>query len=362
MKKQYIYTLTDPISKEIRYVGKSNNPEERLKRHLSVYNLSESWTSKNKWLLYLKNNNLLPIMNIIDEGYDSNINDLEIKWISHYENLGYKLTNMTKGGDGFDWTGRKHKIESIEKMKMNHPLRKEIIQFDLDNNIIGIYNSSYEAEEKSGILRSSIIRSCKGKYIQVKGYYFRFIDSYFPCKRSKKEPNLVEIKREVEKFNSNKVEYLTNNQITRQKISKRNSKSIIHYDLSGNLLNLFQSMSEARDKTGCHIGLISKCCNLKSYYTVKGTTFRYENDKFDYVPYNKNVQINSKKICKYNLNGKLENIYDSIKEARRANGVSSDSNITSCCERKINKKTGSFIVVKGYTYRYFSETNGQDLD
>jgi len=362
MNKQYIYVLIDPESNKIRYVGKTKNPKDRLKRHINSYNLLESWTKKNKWILNLKNKGLEPIMNIIDEGDDYNINELESSWISYYENLGLRLTNMTKGGDGFDWTNRKHKIESVEKMKMNHPLRKEIIQFDLENNIIEIYNSSYEAEEKSGIIRSNIIRCCTGKYIQSKGYYFRFIDKYFCCKKSKKEPDLLVINKAIEEFNLNKVKYLTNMQIIRQKISKKNSKSVIQYDLNGNILNEFKSMSEAKNKTGCHIGLISKCCNFKGYYTVKDTTFRYTNDEFDYIPYNNNIQVNSKIICQYNLDGKLVEIYDSIKQACRENQINSDSNIISCCRRKINKKTGNFIIVKGHTYRYFSETNGENLN
>lgn len=104
----YIYILKDPISDEVRYVGKSNNPENRLKKHMSDYSLIESWTAKNKWLLNLKNNNLFPVMEIIDSTELDNINELEIKWIKYYHDLGLNLTNGTDGGDGFDWTGRKH--------------------------------------------------------------------------------------------------------------------------------------------------------------------------------------------------------------------------------------------------------------
>ena len=33
-KTQFIYSLIDPITHEIRYIGKTSNPEDRLKRHL----------------------------------------------------------------------------------------------------------------------------------------------------------------------------------------------------------------------------------------------------------------------------------------------------------------------------------------
>ena len=45
----------------------------------------------------------------------------------------------------------------------------------------------------------------------------------------------------------------------------------------------------------------------------------------------------------------------------RDNDITSDSNIISCCRRKVNKKTGKFIRVKGFTYRYFDDTNGNNI-
>ena len=101
--------------------------------------------------------------------------------------------------------------------------------------------------------------------------------------------------------------------------------------------------------------LISKCCKEKSYYTVNNTTFRFSTDIFDYVPYNKSIQVSSKKICKYNLSGELVEVYDSIKQAVRDNSIASDGNIISCCRRKVNKKNGEYVVVKGFTYRYFDD-------
>ena len=356
--KQYIYTLTDPISLEIRYVGKSSKPEDRLKRHLSDYNLAESWTKKNKWLLYLKNENLKPILNIIDEGDDSNINELEIKWISHYNEI-TTLTNMTEGGDGFSWLGKKHTSLSVDKMKFNHPLRREVIKFDLDNNIIDIFNSIHECSDVTGLDRSHISKCCKNvKNITVGGYYFRFIDGYFPCVKSKSEPDLDKINSVVEDFNNNKKTYLTREEIFKKKRkdgSVKKKKSVIQYNLDGNILGEYKSLSEARDKTNCHIGLISKCCKEKSYYTVNNTTFRFSTDIFDYVPYNKSIQVSSKKICKYNLSGELVEVYDSIKQAVRDNSIASDGNIISCCRRKVNKKNGEYVVVKGFTYRYFDD-------
>ena len=361
MRKQYIYTLTDPISNIVRYVGKSNNPKDRLRRHLSESNLVESWTNKNKWLLHLKNNNQLPILNIIDEGNDDNIDNLEIKWISYYRSLDIDLSNMTDGGDGYDWTGKKHSEETKQRLKLSHPFRREVVQFDLDNKIINFFDSLHECEKNTGLSRSHITKCCKnGRNKTVSGYYFRFIDNYFPCIKSKIEPDLNYIINEIEEFKKSRKVYLTRSEIIKSRVKEasiKRRKKIIHYSLDGEVLGEYGSMTEASNLTKCNLGLISKCCNKKSYYTVNNSTFRYNTDIFDYIPYNKSIQINSRRVCKYDLDGNLVKIYDSVKQATRENLIISDGNLIYCCTNKV-KKCGKFVVVKGFTYRYFDDTKG----
>jgi len=189
--KQYIYTLSNPEnSDDVRYIGKTKNLKDRLKRHMSDYSLKESWTSKNKWLLYLKNNNMKPKMEILDVGNENNIDDLERYWISQFKSWGFKLKNETEGGDGYDWTGKKHKKESVVKMKMNHPLRKSICQYDLNGNLINEFLSSHDAEKETGLHRGHISKCCKKikNYNTVGGFYFRFKDEYFPLEKPSNHP------------------------------------------------------------------------------------------------------------------------------------------------------------------------------
>lgn len=275
-KAQFIYSLNDPITNEIRYIGKTGNIEDRYKRHLQKCYLDkyDKNTHKSNWIKSLLKMGLKPILNIIQECNTENVNELEVYWISKFKKDGIKLTNSSMGGEvGVDWTGKHHTNESKEK-----------------------------------------IRKSKEKY----------------------------------------------------------RIPVIEYDLSGKILNRYNSLMDASDKSGHHIYLISNCCKKRGSYTVGGgkfwressekqpSTFRYENDIFDYVPYNKNMQINSKKVCKYDLFGKFIEIYESVRSASQNNNTSK-SNITSCCRRKINKKTGKFIIVKGYTWRYYDETLGNDL-
>jgi hypothetical protein len=94
MKKTFIYGLFSDSDKVIRYVGKSDNPEYRLKRH--IYQRNDSKTHKNNWInKLLKNNEKLSykILEVVD--YDK-WSEKEKIWISKFDNL----VNTSEGGLG----------------------------------------------------------------------------------------------------------------------------------------------------------------------------------------------------------------------------------------------------------------------
>jgi group I intron endonuclease len=241
----FIYTLTDPIDGIIKYIGKTKDLENRLFRHLNESSLKDIHTLKNKWIKDLKNQNLSPVIEILDEGNKDTIDDLERYWIAQFKAWGFKLKNMTEGGDGFDWTGRKHAKKSIQKMKRNHPFRKEINQFDIKTNeLINSFVSSHEAEEKTGFLRKHIIGCCKNKKscFTVGGFYFRFKDDYFPY-----------------------TPYIP-----------YNIKSVLQYSKEGEFINEFSSLKEAKDFIKAKSkSNIADCCNGK-LKTSHGYVWKYK--------------------------------------------------------------------------------------
>lgn len=358
--KNFIYELIDPETNRVRYIGKTNNPIKRLRDHINECKKYGFWTPKNKWILSLIDKGLKPIMNVIEETENDNINELEIDYIKKYREIYDDLTNDTDGGDGYNWSGRNHTDDTIERLKLCNPNRKEIAQFDMSNNIIKVYPSSREIEN-NGFNRRSVVRSCKGEIKSFKGYYFRFVDNFFPCELAQPITNMEEIQKILEE---NKLEKLPtkrkqktidkNEKIREEKIKNRKPQKIyIQYDLEGNILGRFAGITEASKKSGCHPNLISTCCKNKSYYTVNNTTFRYEEDLFDYEPYNKNTQVTSRKVIKYTLDGDFVKEFDSIKTACIDAGISKNgANISRCCHKKYNEKTGKSIIVKGFTYRF----------
>mgnify|MGYP003338373331 CR=1 FL=1 len=65
IQKVWIYALKDPRDNEIKYVGKSNNPEKRLKGH--IYKAKYEHTRKGNWIKKLIKLKLLPILEILKE-------------------------------------------------------------------------------------------------------------------------------------------------------------------------------------------------------------------------------------------------------------------------------------------------------
>ena len=92
-----IYVLKDPILKEIRYVGQTNNLERRYSRHLanSLNEKSNEYqTYKSRWIRKIIKENNLPIIEIIEE-CDNYLesNKKEKYYIEKFTSEGFKLTN-----------------------------------------------------------------------------------------------------------------------------------------------------------------------------------------------------------------------------------------------------------------------------
>ncbi len=130
--KTFIYSLSHPITNEVRYIGKSNKPKDRYKGHLCIRKKSTS-RSRN-WILSLKNQGLIPVMDIIDEVDYKDWEFWEKYWISQFKAWGFNLTNQQKGGSvGNDFVkfgddtklkmrnsqlGKKHTVETKKKISV----------------------------------------------------------------------------------------------------------------------------------------------------------------------------------------------------------------------------------------------------
>lgn len=113
----FIYTLSDPNTNQIRYVGKSDYPEYRLKKHCQINLDTNKGTRKEKWIRSLLRDDKFPILEIIDEVDECEWQLWEIYWISQIRTWGFDLTNLDDGGYGGS-RGRKIKDSTREKLKL----------------------------------------------------------------------------------------------------------------------------------------------------------------------------------------------------------------------------------------------------
>jgi hypothetical protein len=129
----HIYALLDPETGAPRYIGQTIRPKERLQNHMNEI----SNCHRSHWLQSLKRRGLKPEMvtlATVEGGWPWQLE--ERWWIALGRRLGWPLTNNTSGGDGVPdlppetrarmasvWRGRKHKPESIQKLKAARALR-----------------------------------------------------------------------------------------------------------------------------------------------------------------------------------------------------------------------------------------------
>ena len=89
----FVYELVDPQTDVTGYVGITDNPNRRLKQHLSN---SEANDDKRTWVEQLQSNDLKPHMKILEivETMEEAL-EREKHWILNYTNLGVQLTNIS---------------------------------------------------------------------------------------------------------------------------------------------------------------------------------------------------------------------------------------------------------------------------
>jgi hypothetical protein len=158
MDKVKIYSLSDPITNEVMYIGRT---KARLSARLSShYHCSRhNSTPRDIWIANLRNNNLKPIMKVIEDVEESIWREKEKYWISYYREINPNLTNLSEGGEGA--AGLKRTEENIKTM--SEVRSKPVYQLDLNFKIIKEYSSCKNAIKETSIPHISTSATNKGK-------------------------------------------------------------------------------------------------------------------------------------------------------------------------------------------------------
>lgn len=189
-----IYTLEDPTTNEIKYVGVTKRSlKKRWYDHCSTYYLKKVNHKTANWIKSLKANNLKPIIQELAIVDDDNRYEEEIFYISLLKSWGFNLKNHTDGGSGGVSIKRKsfkHTEETKRKISMaNSKPRsaewiknaadshcKPIIKLDINENILKEYKSATEAALELGdiSMKKNISSVLSGKRQSAYGFKWKF--------------------------------------------------------------------------------------------------------------------------------------------------------------------------------------------
>lgn len=224
-----IYTLADPRTNEVKYVGKTiYSLKDRLYGHLRIRKIT---SRRQNWIISLKNKGLSPVIELIDIVSDDVWEEEEIFYISYFRFLGFVLFNVTEGGDGtkgFKWSeecrrkfikqrtgvprkeetkrriretlkgrkrpkevgqkisiglrGKKQTPKQLERLRIGREsLRKRVAQYDTNWNFIREYSSLSEAAKDVGVIGTShmtkaiTLKNRDGSDRVCGGFKWRFI-------------------------------------------------------------------------------------------------------------------------------------------------------------------------------------------
>ncbi len=93
-----VYALSDPRTKEVRYIGVSVRPKARYNEHLSRA-VKGGNTHRDCWIRSLLIQEIRPDYSVLEVTTADNWQERERFWIAEYRSSGH-LTNLTDGGDG----------------------------------------------------------------------------------------------------------------------------------------------------------------------------------------------------------------------------------------------------------------------
>lgn len=185
----FIYTLSDPETEEIRYVGITYNLAYRLRKHL----VDKTKTWKNHWIQKLKTEGKVPLITVLCEVRDLKEACIEeCNYIKLLRILGYNLTNHAEGGNiPPNHQGKKRSKEVKEKMKKAITTawhkkikqkdyipqtlgRKTIHQFTKEGKYIQSWEGVNLAARELGLHSGNISATLKGRVKSTGGFIWKY--------------------------------------------------------------------------------------------------------------------------------------------------------------------------------------------
>lgn len=230
MENYIIYTLSDPFTYLVKYIGiTSRSLQIRLQDHWSDVH---GKTYKNNWIKLLKKQKIKPLIEELDTAQSlSDAHLLEMYWIGQFKIWGFVLTNSTLGGEGglgYKHTeGSKQKIRDFWASRPKKPKKKTmtkeekysklasnlkipILQYNLDGSFVKRWSSQLDAANYYNTRPSAIGHALRDPTRCAANFLWRkdgiILDRIDPYTRTRNN-NLLVIENvqtnEINTYNSN---------------------------------------------------------------------------------------------------------------------------------------------------------------
>lgn len=356
-----IYKIENKINHKC-YIGQSINIEKRWKKHLAPSSYANPFSDKYNYPLYRAfrkykiENFEFSILELCDSKL---LDEKEIYYIKLYDsyNSGY---NQTLGGAGY---------------KKELP---PIYQYDIFGNFIKEFTNIHEAANKININTTSIYNSLNGRHKLANGFQWSYVKTdkiehgfssvpviafTFLGERVKMYYTINEAIRETkDDYNSIKKScdtkhhsgthfqwryWFENPDLDKIEPYKwESTKAVDQYDLEGNYIQTFSSITDAGRELSLSSSNLTTCCQ-KRQKSYGGFQWCYHNEEppsvYEDNKYNHLTSSKKRIVQQFSKDNEFINEYESAHEAARQIGFPQNANhITECCQG-IRKTCRNFI-------------------
>ncbi len=251
-----IYTLSDPITNEIRYIGfTSKILEKRLHQHIHRAKYHTKVTFHvTCWIRKLLKNNLTPIIEHLDYCDDDTWQQYERYWISQFKTWGFNLTNHTDGGDGM-LNPSKETREKLSKSLKGKIRTKE----QIENHRKAITGRKMSEEHKQKH-RENASQYWKGKKLNPETIK-KMIVSKQGFKHSQESKNKIS-ENNAKIWLGKKFSKETKEQMSISR--KAYWKPVVQMDLENNIIQIWDCIGKASRGVDIQNSKIIQCCKGKA--------------------------------------------------------------------------------------------------
>lgn len=320
-KRYYVYVWYYKDTEQVFYVGKGTGRRYKTRKRNDTFN-------------NIVENNDCDCKIIKDNLTEQEAFELEIETIANYRQHGIELINVLEGGcnppslagipKSEEWKTKY--IASIKKFYEEHPERREKASND--------FKSFLKTEKGKEFRRRSNLAKQNEE--------FRLNQS-IKCKKANNTPEYIAKQKEIVKEMWESKEYRESH------CGKNNHRAqrVKQFDLDGNFIQEYETITQASLDTGVSISKISAVCkgNRK---TSGGYIWKYATSKVLVNKRKTEIKYNgpcSTPIIQYDKNGIFLKEYPSIAEAVRVNSYNERTNI-------IANLKGKTKTAYGYVWKY----------